>query len=119
MTTSSPITGKDLEVTKEGDKVVVSFAYQREIHLAGPAYLTLKYAGSRIENTGDGLMRAGRRCSSACSISFSDPALLARALTHRSFSADHNERLEFLGDSVLNLVVADLLYPALEQSARR
>jgi hypothetical protein len=41
----SSISGKDLEVTKENDKVVVSFAYQREIHLAGPAYLTLKYAG--------------------------------------------------------------------------
>lgn len=39
------IKGKDLEVTKEGDKVVVSFAYEREIHLAGPAFLTLKYAG--------------------------------------------------------------------------
>jgi len=39
------INGKDIEVTKEGDKVVVSFSYQREIHLAGPAYLTLKYAG--------------------------------------------------------------------------
>lgn len=39
------ITGKDLEVTKEGDKIVVSFAYQREIHLAGPGYLTLKYTG--------------------------------------------------------------------------
>lgn len=39
------ITGKDLEVTKEGDKVVVAFSYQREIHLAGPAFLTLKYAG--------------------------------------------------------------------------
>ena len=32
-------------ITKEGDKVVVSFAYQREIHLAGPAWLTMKYAG--------------------------------------------------------------------------
>ena len=41
----SSISGKDLDVTKENDKVVVSFAYQREIHLAGPAYLTLKYAG--------------------------------------------------------------------------
>jgi ribonuclease-3 len=41
---------------------------------------------------------------------FTDPRLLARALTHRSFSADHNERLEFLGDSVLNLAVAALLY---------
>lgn len=39
------ITGKDIEVTKEGDKVVVAFSYQREIHLAGPGYLTLKYAG--------------------------------------------------------------------------
>jgi len=32
-------------VTKVGDKVVVGFAYQREIHLAGPAWLTLKYEG--------------------------------------------------------------------------
>jgi len=39
------ISGKDIDVTKENDKVVVSFSYEREIHLAGPAYLTLKYAG--------------------------------------------------------------------------
>jgi hypothetical protein len=39
------IQGKDLEVTKAGDKIVVKFAYEREIHLAGPGYLTLKYAG--------------------------------------------------------------------------
>jgi ribonuclease-3 len=44
---------------------------------------------------------------------FSDPRLLALALTHRSFSAEHNERLEFLGDSVLNLAVAALLYQRL------
>ena len=44
---------------------------------------------------------------------FADAGLLTRALTHRSFSADHNERLEFLGDSVLNLAVADLLYARL------
>lgn len=41
---------------------------------------------------------------------FSDLRLLQRALTHRSFSADHNERLEFLGDSVLNLAVSTLLF---------
>jgi ribonuclease-3 len=45
---------------------------------------------------------------------FLDPRLLARALTHRSFSAEHNERLEFLGDSVLNLAVAALLYERLK-----
>ena len=38
------------------------------------------------------------------------PALLRRALTHRSHGADHNERLEFLGDSVLNTVVSHLLF---------
>ncbi len=39
------ITGKDIEVSKDGDKTIVNFAYQREIHLVGPAYLTLKYSG--------------------------------------------------------------------------
>ena len=41
---------------------------------------------------------------------FSQPRLLTRALTHRSGSADHNERLEFLGDAVLNLAISGLLY---------
>ena len=45
---------------------------------------------------------------------FATPHLLTQALTHRSFSIDHNERLEFLGDSVLNLAVADLLYAQLK-----
>ena len=44
---------------------------------------------------------------------FANPKLLGQALTHRSFSSDHNERLEFLGDSVLNLAVAGLLYEQL------
>ena len=41
---------------------------------------------------------------------FGQPGLLTRALTHRSGSLDHNERLEFLGDAVLNLAVSSLLY---------
>jgi ribonuclease III len=41
---------------------------------------------------------------------FKRPGLLQQALTHRSFGATHNERLEFLGDSVVNLCVAKLLY---------
>ena len=41
---------------------------------------------------------------------FAQPALLTRALTHRSYGADHNERLEFLGDAVLSLAVSGLLY---------
>lgn len=43
---------------------------------------------------------------------FSQPALCDAAMTHRSAGADHNERLEFLGDSVLNCCVARLLYDA-------
>jgi ribonuclease-3 len=41
---------------------------------------------------------------------FRDAALLRQALTHRSHGQPHNERLEFLGDSVLNCAVASLLY---------
>ena len=41
---------------------------------------------------------------------FDDALLLTRALTHRSFGADHNERLEFLGDAVLSLVISGLLF---------
>jgi len=41
---------------------------------------------------------------------FKDAALLQQALTHRSHSSLHNERLEFLGDSILNCVVASLLF---------
>lgn len=39
------ITGKDLEITKEDDKVVVKFAYDREIELVPPVYLLLKFQG--------------------------------------------------------------------------
>jgi ribonuclease-3 len=41
---------------------------------------------------------------------FRDSRLLSQALTHRSYGTPHNERLEFLGDSVLNCVVAQMLY---------
>ena len=41
---------------------------------------------------------------------FTDPTLLRQALTHRSFGVPHNERLEFIGDAVLNCVVAVALY---------
>ena len=40
------ITGKDLDVTKQGDKIVIAFTSNKEIHIGGPAYLLLKYAGT-------------------------------------------------------------------------
>ena len=44
--------------------------------------------------------------------SLADSGLLLRALTHRSYGPDHNERLEYLGDAVLTFVVAELLFQA-------
>lgn len=41
---------------------------------------------------------------------FRDGRLMEQALTHRSFGADHNERLEFLGDAVLSLAISGLLF---------
>lgn len=42
----SSISGKDLEITKRNDKVVVSFNYSREIELVGPAYLVYRFHDS-------------------------------------------------------------------------
>jgi ribonuclease-3 len=53
-----------------------------------------------------------QRLQQALGYTFSRPDLLAQALTHRSYGALNNERLEFLGDSVLNCSVARALYDA-------
>ncbi len=52
------------------------------------------------------------RLSASLGYAFRQEALLRQALTHRSYGAQHNERLEFLGDSVLNCIVARALYDA-------
>lgn len=51
-----------------------------------------------------------QRLEAALGHGFGRPELLRQALTHRSFGSPHNERLEFLGDSVLNCAVAGYLY---------
>lgn len=40
------ISGKDLEISKDGDNTVVSFSYNKEFHMFGPAFLLLKYEGT-------------------------------------------------------------------------
>ncbi|HIK77155.1 MAG TPA: ribonuclease III, partial [Gammaproteobacteria bacterium] len=49
-------------------------------------------------------------CKKTLGYSFKDSSLLDLALTHRSHSKDNNERLEFLGDAVLDLILSDTLY---------
>ena len=58
--------------------------------------------GESAEGLADLERRLGHR--------FANPELARQAITHRSFGAPHNERLEFLGDSLLNCAVATLLY---------
>jgi len=54
-------------------------------------------------------MRAAR-LEQALAHTFQDPGLLQLALTHRSYCSPHNERLEFLGDAILNAVIARRLF---------
>ena len=49
-------------------------------------------------------------CKNTLGYDFNDNSLLDLALTHRSHSKDNNERLEFLGDAVLDLILSDTLY---------
>lgn len=53
-----------------------------------------------------------QRLQSSIGYTFSQTAILHQAMTHRSFSANNNERLEFIGDSILNYVVAKMLFDA-------
>lgn len=55
-------------------------------------------------------MRDIKRLQRALGYEFSDPDLLALALTHRSAIGSNNERLEFLGDSIVNHIVAEALF---------
>jgi ribonuclease-3 len=62
---------------------------------------------SNTSTTDDGRLA---RLEARLNYRFHDRALLEQALTHRSHSRRHNERLEFLGDAVLGYVIADVLY---------
>lgn len=53
---------------------------------------------------------AGRWLHERLGCTFADAGLLLRALTHRSYGPDNNERLEYLGDAVLSFVVAEMLF---------
>ncbi|MEK9941616.1 MAG: ribonuclease III [Gammaproteobacteria bacterium] len=57
-------------------------------------------------------MSATEALQSALGYRFKDKSLLEAALRHRSLGARHNERLEFLGDSVIGLIVSDALFKA-------
>jgi len=55
-------------------------------------------------------MKKNKRLELALAYEFKDESLLERALSHRSVGPENNERLEFLGDSLLNLIIAEALF---------
>ncbi|MDG4594122.1 MAG: ribonuclease III [Candidatus Contendobacter sp.] len=57
------------------------------------------------------------RLRAALNYAFRQPGLLEEALTHRSAAPRHNERLEFLGDALLNLVIAEYLFQCYPQAS--
>jgi ribonuclease-3 len=62
-------------------------------------------------------INAHRKLSKQLGYQFKQPALLMQALTHRSAKGVHNERLEFLGDAILNFVIAQILYEMFPDSS--
>lgn len=63
-----------------------------------------------MTSTNQQLDQAVRHINKHFGYSFDNHALLKQALTHRSAAKAHNERLEFLGDAILGMVIAELLY---------
>jgi ribonuclease III len=66
---------------------------------------------ARAGETLEGLAELERRLAHK----FGNPELARQALTHRSFGSQHNERLEFLGDALLNATVASILHERFPQ----
>ena len=60
--------------------------------------------------------RALDNCMFRIGHQFTQPNFLLQSLTHRSFASEHNERLEFLGDGILNFLVAEALYQRFPQA---
>ena len=103
----------DITITKEGDEVVLSAEYSAKVPLFGNLSACMDFEPDL--EVGRGRPDAsGSMDSEAFALAighrFAQPELLRRALTHRSHGASNNERLEFLGDSVVNCAVALELY---------
>ena len=96
------VTAKDVDVVKQRQQ------HHRVGELGEEAAARLQREPSpRVQRRRDALTRRGwpTRCRERLGYAFRKPDLLRHALTHRSYGASHNERLEFVGDAVLNCVV--------------
>ena len=98
-TTSTASRASDLEITEEGNQMVIAFAYRKEMPLFANVGLYIDFAANSKDSRGAG------SAARALGHRFAD-ARAARAGAHapQLRLADHNERLEFLGDGVLGCV---------------
>ena len=118
-TTSTRCDAGDVEVGRERQPDRrVGLAGRSMLHMIGNASILLEFDASAATLTAS--RTDGRRPARiALGYTSAEPDLLRQALTHRSFGAPHNERLEFVGDAVLNCVVALTLYERFPAPARR
>ena len=103
------VRGSDIDVVKEGNALVATATWSNKLHLVGNVSLRARLRGHRHASDAPGSMPPSAPTESLGHV-FRRPELLRQALTHRSFGADHNERLEFIGDSILNCAIALALY---------
>ncbi len=123
------VQGRDIEITKSKNEVTASVELDPQAAAGGE-----RQPVPRVRGNGDKLNVRGGRAAAfarvACGIDsvngpggcrrfrsltawatpFAGPSSLRSALTHRSHGATHNERLEFVGDAVLNCAVAAVLF---------
>ena len=111
------VRGTDVDLSREGTALVATADLDHDApadRQCEPA-ARISRLGDQVEVTLSTVRRSRRQARSRVSAARS---CLRQALTHRSFAADHNERLEFIGDGVLNCAIALLLYRALPRAPR-
>ena len=108
------VEAKDVEITKDDERHRDARGLRRfrPLHRQRLAHRALRQDREGAVSRGDVFGELLAWVERAFGHAFSNPALCRAALTHRSAGGEHNERLEFLGDSVLNCSVARLLYDA-------
>ena len=96
----------DVIVGREGNLVVATLSWQKMLHMIGNASILLEFEARSTR----GVAHVSESARIAIEHAFTDPSLLRQALTHRSYGVPHNERLEFIGDAVLELRHRAVLY---------
>ena len=108
------ITAQDIKISNDRGERVLDLVYQDERALFYGLSVVLK---SQRSHSPESVNASAAPVCAALGYVFQRPGLLEEALTHRSASPHNNERLEFLGDALLNLVMAEYLFQRYPQAS--